>query len=205
MVNEEGLKLQRQHSHCDNMASELMVCPDCGKGALDSEETEEHPNGDYTEVCYYSCGHSVKSEHLFRNCDMLIPAIKCEAEISKMKTSSEEKVKNKPVNEIENTFKRNDLDNPEKTVILTYCKYRSTNQTWFFQVVKYVHGKVKHIHCKTCENSWEYDSEYPMENKFIFEFISDENIGNVSAYLHGIKIQCLNCNAKYEHQQELQK
>ena len=181
------------------MISEVSICPECGKGTLDSKEIEEHPNEDYTEIYYYSCGHSVKHQHLFRKCGMSIQAINCEAAISKMKTRSEEKVKNKPVNEVENIFKRNDLDNPEKTVISTYCRYRCTNQTSVFQVAKYIHGEIKHIHCKTCGNSWEYDSEHPIENKFIFEFISDENVGNVSVYLHDIKIQCLICNSKYEN------
>lgn len=180
------------------------MCPECGKGTLDSKVREENSNEDYNEMCYYSCGHSIEYKHYFRNCKVSIAPITCNAEISKMKTINVKKVNNKPANEIENIFKRNDLDNPEETVIITYCKFRSTSQTCFFQVVKYIHGKVKHIHCKTCGNSWEYNSEYPIERKFIFEFISDEYVGAVSKYLSDIKIQCLICGAKYEffHEQD---
>ncbi|WP_048173298.1 hypothetical protein [Methanosarcina siciliae] len=169
------------------MVDEIVFCPICGQGTLDSEEIEESSSNEYVETFYYSCGYKLVKIKISAT-------TKVKAEPKKMVSRSGNKTNGKHQEyEIEERFRKNDLDQPGKPTLERIFINHKENPTSIFHAVKYCESnEFKHMDCKTCGNSWRYDSGFPMQNYFSFEFNPEDS------YPHGFKIQCLKCNAKYE-------
>jgi hypothetical protein len=187
------------------MVSKVTLCPECGKGILNYEQIDFLPNGDHTKICYYSCGDTLKSQHLARTCEMSITPIGMNAGLRKIKSVSNNKIRGKRVYEMDEKFREDDFDNPEMQTVATICRYRTENSTSVFHIVKYTEsGQLKHIDCKTenngikCDNSWISDSESSLGDQFIFKYTSKKEKENDPEYTRYIKIHCLKCNAKYD-------
>jgi hypothetical protein len=167
------------------LITEVTICSNCGKGTLISKEIEDNPNGEHVEKCYYSCGHT-------HSIIVTPPSkVKIEMRMIKTKLKSGEKIRGKPVHEIEEKRQINEVTKVPENIFLS--KERSTNQTAVFHFVEYeASGELKHIDCKKCGNTWLYNPNCPMESQL--------ELNNKFIYVNskGIKIQCLQCNAKYE-------
>ena len=160
------------------MDGEERVCRSCGKGRLTSEIVEDIPNGAYVVTSVFSCGH----KHV---------AIKIEEKITldethRVKLRSGEKVRGKPIREMEENFQGGDRDNPKEKVIKTYYWIRSNDATHVLQTVQYGSGKLKHIHCKKCGNEWKINSSRDLDKQFIYELPEKR------------RIVCLQCGATFE-------
>lgn len=176
------------------MTDETTLCPCCGQGILDSEETKEFPSGENIETCYYSCGHKYEKIEISTK-------IGVKADLIKIVSRGGDKIgKKRQEYEIEERYRNDDIDRPgTPTVEFVYINHRA-NPTSVFHVAKYLESnELKHIDCKThhdgimCGNEWQHDSESPLESHFVFEHNPEAD------YLHSLKIQCLKCNAKYEN------
>ncbi|WP_292382142.1 hypothetical protein [Methanosarcina sp. UBA289] len=97
--------------------------------------------------------------------------------------------KKEPGQHIEYRRQETDYDNPGKAVFQIYCR---NFVKYEFQVTRNELDESEQVICKTCGNEWQYNSVSPIESHFAFEHDPD------AGYLGSLKIECLNCNAKYE-------
>lgn len=162
------------------MEEKYTKCPSCEKGELVSVTIEEPPNGERDETYCYSCGH--------RAFTMTAPTAELhlhEGTVS-TKLKSGEKIENKSRYLIEEMCKKDDMDDPNQYVSKIYYNNRKNSPHTVFQVIQYASGKIKHVHCKTCNLEYRYNSTEKLEDLFHIDFTSRN------------KIECLRCHAKFE-------
>jgi len=161
------------------MEKKYFKCSTCETGEVVSESFKESPDGERVGTYYYSCGHRV---HIM----IATPAIhRREATIS-TKLKSGEKIENKSKYGIEEMCKKDDRDDPDQYVSKIYYKNRKNSPCEVFQVIQYASGKIKHVHCYTCNSEYTHTSIDKLENLFHIDFTSRN------------KIECLRCHAKFE-------
>jgi hypothetical protein len=154
-------------------------CSTCEMGEVISETFEESTDGERVGTYYYSCGHRV---HIM----IAPPAIHLHEATASTKLKSGEKIENKSRYEIEEMCKKDDMDDPNQYVSKIYYKNRENSPHEVFQVIQYASGEIKHVHCKTCNSEYRYNSTEKLEDLFHIDFTSRN------------KIECLHCHAKFE-------
>jgi len=161
------------------MNSDPGICPSCGEGKLSSEIIEDNPNGEHIETSFFSCGHKqVKLE---------VAAVVRIRDISMTtKVKSGNAIRGKPRHEIDEYLRGGDIDNPKEKVYKTYYRIRNNDATIVIQTVQYESGKLKHIHCKKCDNEWTRNSAQDLDTLFICDLPKKR------------RIVCLRCGATFD-------
>jgi len=162
------------------MTKNFEICPICGIGNIVSEIITESSLGEFYEKYQYSCGH--------KHSNLQVPTFGAVGDITALSTkhTSENETGCNPKFEILERWKKDDQDNPNQPVLNIYYKNRKVIPTSIFQVIKYVSGEIKHVHCKTCDLEYKYNSGDNLEDLFFISFQS------------GVKIECLCCHAGFE-------
>lgn len=157
------------------MAEVPIFCPSCGQGQLIDSIVIEPSEGEISRDDCYSCGH--------HHCHVTVSAaLALRGELSKLRTVS--KSKEKLGYKLKNTWNRDDKDNPERPVNLTYRLQPDGKAD--FQFVAYDTGEIKHIHCKKCDNEWAYQGGESCEIYFAV------NLGDT------VTVRCLKCDNLFE-------
>ena len=153
------------------------VCRLCGKTLERDYEAENNQETNDQILKCPSCGNRLISMTLQES-------VETSDEINKTHERSHEKIREKPKFERENKIGKNDQDNPKRNVRKEYIKTRDQESTKVLQIIYYEDNlELKHIHCKNCNNEWNYQNGEKISGKF--------------EHIEILSFKCLGCNTQY--------